>query len=57
MKAGLSPPSGDVVVTLEVMQVKMGEEGGNVWLGCGKALLWGGHVGVAGACEMNGPKA
>lgn len=56
MKAGLSPPSGDVVVTLEVMQVKMGEEGGNVWLGCGKALLWG-DVGVVGACEMNGPKA
>lgn len=56
MKASVSPPSRDGGVTLEVMQVKMGEEGGNVWLGCGKALLWGGEVGVVGACEMNGPK-
>lgn len=39
MRASVSLPSGDGGVMLEVIQVKMGEKGGNVWLGCGKALL------------------
>lgn len=35
----------------------MGEEGGSMWLGCGKAFQWGGDVDVVGVCEMDGPKA
>lgn len=53
----MSPPSRGGEVTLEVVQVKMGEEGGSVWLGCGKALQWGGDIDVVGVCEMGGPKA
>lgn len=52
----MSPPSRGGEVTLEVVQIKMGGEGGGLWLGCGKALQWGGDVDVVCACETDGPK-
>jgi len=49
IKVSVSPPSGGGEVTLEIVQVTMGEQDGSMWLACDKALQWGGDIDV-GCC-------
>lgn len=52
----MSCPSSDDKVTLEVVQVKIVEECGSLWLARNEALQWERDVHVADACEMDGLK-